>query len=185
VWALRRFKQGDSRDSDRPFFSGAIASDVIQELGSEGFGLSLHGDAIDAIRDAAMAGDLRCRGVDPYSSKSVDIEAAEWAHLEVSAEGEVFGVVKSGRKSVQISRRPRWESVVVEGRQLRRLFPRSSGKGGTRASFTSGKKRRPSGVWMPSNAIRRSAGPLRRAWFTIARMFGYSRPGPLRCGAPS
>jgi hypothetical protein len=98
-----------------------VSSDVLRDI-SECVGLSLYGDASEAIKDAAMAGKLKCRGFDPRSFETVAIEAAEWAHLEISAEGEVLNL----RLGVVV-----YENVVVELRGLRRLFPRSSGRGGT------------------------------------------------------
>jgi hypothetical protein len=145
TWALGRFKDGDDPTGEKPFFAGPIAASTLREVLSEGLvGGSLQADAIEAIQDAAMAGKLRCRGVDPGSAESVEIEAGEWAHIEVSAEGEAFRVLKRGAKSIQICRRVVWQNIVVEGRQLRRLFPRSSGKSGMQAAETH------CGAWLKS-----------------------------------
>jgi hypothetical protein len=136
AWVLDRFKDGTDPLHETPLFDGPIAADVLKELRLRGFGRSLWPDAIEAIKNVAMAGKLPCRGVVPFSTRSEKIEAGEWAQLEISAEGEAFRVQKSGVNSMQISQCVVWQNIVVEGRQLRRLFPRSSGKGGTQAAET-------------------------------------------------
>jgi hypothetical protein len=111
AWALKRFKRRGA--PERPFFDDPIASDVVKGLSSEGYGLSLQGDAIDAIEVAAREGKLTFRGVS-------FVRSAEWANLEISAEGEVLrGLVVA------------YQDVAVELRGLRRHFPQSSGRGGT------------------------------------------------------
>jgi hypothetical protein len=166
TWALGRFKDSADPAGKKSFFAGPIAASTLREVLSEGLvGASLQADAIAAIQDAAMAGKLRCRGVDPGSAESVEIEAGEWAHIEVSAEGEAFRVLKRGAKSIQICRRVVWQNIVVEGRQLRRLFPRSSGKGGTGAAETH------CGAWLK----RFEPNPARRksdVWEEAGRQWG-------------
>jgi hypothetical protein len=107
AWALERFKRKDKRKGapDRPFFVKPIASDVVKDLNSMGFGLSLHGDAINALEGAAKARKLKVRGV-------VDIEAAEWANLEISAEGELL-MVERGWSN--------WEQIAPDRRSPARV----------------------------------------------------------------
>jgi hypothetical protein len=133
VWALKRFeklgarrkrKLGARRKSKGPFFSKPPAPDEIQKLISQGFGLSLLGDAIDAVKEEGRRG-LKCWGTDPCTGERREIKADEWPHLYIpaeaafNAEGEVFTEVK-GVSIVAYGK------VTVDGLDLERRFPRSN-----------------------------------------------------------
>jgi hypothetical protein len=173
-WAKRtlRFKDGTE--------PGAV--DITRALSQGLLGPSLLAFATDAIKDAAVSGKLRCRGVDPRSGKSVKIKAGEWAHLELSTEGKAY----RGLCVV-------YDDIVVDGRQLRRLFP--SGKGGTPVAemdcgawlgnLARNPVRRKNDVWKDAQ---RQCGPqlsyaaFKRSWKATPRMNGSASaaaPAPL------
>jgi hypothetical protein len=162
AWALKRFtRKGKGKGAPyRPFFDEPIASDVVKGLNSEGYVLSLEGDAIEAIQAAAREGKLKSRG-------KVAIEPAEWATLELSAEGELFRVQKGLALGVA------YQDAEFELRGVRRHFPQSSGRGGTQlAEFVCRE-------WLRSHKSR----PVRRkadVWKEAQRKFGVSSHAFIR-----
>jgi hypothetical protein len=178
TWARNRFKRKGTHKGapDRPLFDEPIAPDVVGGLNSEGYGLSLHGDAIDAIKIKFGEGKLKCRGVS-------FVGATEWANIDISAEGELLAVLKAPR----IRRRRRvsggavaglplavaYQDADVELSELRRCFPQSSGRGGTQlAEFVCRE-------WLR----RHKAKPIRRkadVWKEAQRKFEISRHAFMR-----
>jgi hypothetical protein len=162
AWALKRFtRKGKGKGApERPLFDEPIASDVVNGLNSEGYVLSLEGDAIEAIQAAAREGKLKARG-------KVAIEPAEWATLELSAEGELLRVQKGLALGVA------YQDAEFELRGVRRHFPQSSGRGGTQlAEFVCRE-------WLR----RLKARPVRRkedVWKEARRRFGVSRNAFMR-----
>jgi hypothetical protein len=124
---------GEERDGKRALvpLKRPPSPDLINELISTAAGASLYGRATIEIKRAAAAGKLLCRGIEVGTTMAVKIPAAGWSHLEITAEGEVARVsrVKRGRSGPLVEA---WHSVCVDGRQLKRLFPRSSGRRGVR-----------------------------------------------------
>ena len=121
-WATKTFVQNDT---GQPAFTHAVAPDVLTELLQEGLGASLLALAIDAIQMAALNGKLRCRGTSPYKAAPTDIDPADWREVTISPDGQVSWTTRF---------RTAWDRVYVDGRQLRRLFPRTSGRRGVKAA---------------------------------------------------
>ena len=113
----------------KPDYSAAFATpihaEVANEIVAEIGGASLYSRAARAIQDAAARGKLRCRGTKVGASPA-DIDAAVWNDVVIS--------IPDGAVTYTANFRTAFGSVYVDGSQLRRLWPRSSGRAGVRAA---------------------------------------------------
>src|SRR5262249_9468728 len=118
TWAQEAFKNEEAQ----PFFAGTPGPDIMDDLFSRDLGLvSIHAVAAEEINDALSSGKLVARGIDPATGQAIDIKPNDWVHVDISIDGQAT-----------INHRLAWRSVHIDARQLKRIFPRATGRRGTK-----------------------------------------------------